>query len=129
MLVLSIIAAVAIFALVGWGLYLFESRVDEKFGYRFFSAGSFLALFISSALCFFGFLWWHSESLKNGDILNGIIIGGLGLVVVLATVFVNFKKSKFCLWLVRKYCSAFFVCRIVANRAALCSSKNYRYVL
>lgn len=89
MLMLSLIAlllsALAMYKFILW----FNSYTRTHARYEFFTKDHSLAMVFAYALIFFGYRW-----LKNGnDELNGIIVMGIGIVILVWVMINNFKKA------------------------------------
>ena len=95
MTVLYIIGVLAIaFALlmiVAW----INALSEKKYGYEFFSYGNFALTTVAYALIFFGRRFYLDAVSIHGDILNGILMVGIGAVIVLGIVIYHIKHTSF----------------------------------
>ena len=72
-----------------------NSYTDKKFNYLFFDVGTFVPVAISYLLLFFGNKWYQEAIEKSGDILNGAIVFGIGVIILLVIIYKNFKATNF----------------------------------
>lgn len=93
MLVLQIIAGLAILAATVWAFFAFNKHCEEKFNYRFFTKQSFLIVGAAIITIALGNEWRLNLIKEHGDVLNGILVMGVGGVIALYLTFVNFKKT------------------------------------
>jgi len=95
MLVLKIIAGVALL----WALYRvirsLNNKVIKKFNYEFLDKAVFSIAFISNLLIYFGQMWYFEAVERSGDVFNGILLIGFGIVGLLFIVFINIKRTNF----------------------------------
>jgi len=93
MLVLTIIGIVAVLGFLYWMITTLNSKVIEKFDHDFFDLGLFFLAFISNLLIYFGHDWYLDALAQQGDILNGMIIIGIGAVGLLLLIMVNIRQT------------------------------------
>ena len=95
MLVFKIIVGITFL----WTLYFVIKTLNEKvihtFKYDFFDTGSFGIAFISNLFIYFGYMWYLEAIEKSGDIFNGGILIGIGIVGLLLLTFINIKRTNF----------------------------------
>ncbi|MFA5216281.1 hypothetical protein [Sulfuricurvum sp.] len=94
MLVLTIIglviAGLAVYGFMEW----FNGYTQKKASYTFFSAEHSMALIPSYLMILFGHGWWSNNyHTPHGDWLNGAIVMGLGIIILILTLVNNFKKT------------------------------------
>jgi len=96
MTVLYIIGFIAvlitIFLVTAW----LDGFSKRKYGYKFFTWGSLLATGIGYAMIYFGKRWLLEAIAENGDLLNGQILIGLGILLVLAVLIYHIRNTS--LW-------------------------------
>jgi len=93
MLVLKIIVGLIVLAGIIWSFFAFNNHCKNKFDYRFFTMPSFLTVGASLIATSFGNEWRMNSIQTNGDILNGIVIMGIGVIVALFLVYLNLKNT------------------------------------
>jgi len=83
--ILGLIAvAVALFMMVSW----INASSQRDYNYEFFNIGSFIIIAIGYGLVWYGWTWFNEAVDTGGDILNGQILVGIGVMFV-AGVFLN----------------------------------------
>jgi hypothetical protein len=95
MLVLKILGIVALIASVLAALYFFNEHCDKKFSYRFFTTPSFVASAVALVLLIAGNSWRVDALQSGGDVLNGVVVMGLGVLVALGLIYFNFRRTNF----------------------------------
>ncbi len=100
MLVLKIIAGILILWFLYWSIKTLNEKVIRKFNYDFFDQGNFIIAFISNLFIYFGREWYIEALEKSGDILNGIILMGIGGVGLLLLVIINIRQTNFLVGLI-----------------------------
>lgn len=93
MLILQIIAGLAILAATLWVFFAFNNHCETKFNYRFFTKKSFLIVGAAAITIALGNEWRLNSIQENGDVLNGILVMGIGSTVALFLAFINFKET------------------------------------
>ena len=93
MLVLQIIIGLIVLTAIIWSFFAFNNHCENKFDYRFFTMPSFLTAGVSLISIFLGNEWRVNSIQENGDILNGIVIIGIGVIIALYLVYLNFKNT------------------------------------
>lgn len=91
MFILSIIGIVLFASAIYWFIEWFNSYSERKENYRFFSAEHTMAYVSGYLMIVFGKNM--IESNWQDDPLNGGIILAIGIMIILLTVFNNFKKT------------------------------------
>ena len=93
MLVLKIIGIL----IVAFLIYLLIIKVNEytiqKYRYEFFNMANFLISAVGYGLLYFGYKWYMSALEKNQDILNGQILIGIGVILILTVIYYNIKNT------------------------------------
>jgi len=86
-----VIAGLAVYGFMQW----FNGYTQKEASYTFFSAEHSMAIIPSYLMIFFGHGWWSNSyySTPHGDWLNGAIVMGLGILILILTIMNNFKKT------------------------------------
>ncbi|MDX3905613.1 MAG: hypothetical protein QHC78_07985 [Pigmentiphaga sp.] len=93
MLMLKIVGVLAALFLILVILIAFDEHVQEKFGHRFFTKATFIAI-VASCLMIAGGYHWHLSALKShGDPLNGWVVLGIGAVILIGIAINNVVKT------------------------------------
>ena len=95
MLVLKIIAGITLLWSLYWVITTLNEKVMQKFKYDFLDSGSFGIAFVSNLFIYFGHMWYLEAIEKSGDILNGMVLIGIGIVGLLLLTFINIKRTNF----------------------------------
>ena len=96
MTVLTIIAILVIALAIYFIVKSMNNYTYEKFSYQFFDESSMFMISIGYLAVFFGNeLYKSALSSTNGDTLNGAIIIGIGIFLLLIQVLINFKSTNF----------------------------------
>jgi CDP-diglyceride synthetase len=66
---------------------------EKKYGHEFFSLETYGVSAVGYVALYYGYGWYQSALGKNLDILNGQIIMGLSLVLILGVIYYNAKKT------------------------------------
>jgi len=93
MIVLGIIGFIAVGLLLYWLVTVVNNYSYKKYKYEFFNMQNFVITAISYAFLFFGNNWYTDALKANGDLLNGGILIGIGVVTVLYVVYINIKRT------------------------------------
>lgn len=95
MLVLKILEWLVIIFVVIAAASALNEKYIEKFQFAIFSKAMAIAQLITG-LCFFFGKEWYIHAIKNkGDILNGQILIGLGVVIGLITIITIYQRTNF----------------------------------
>ena len=95
MLVLKIMGIVALIVGVIAALHFFNEHCNKKFSHRFFTTKSFWTTTSALALLIMG-NWWRTNALQSGgDVLNGIVVMGIGVLIALGLIYFNYKRTNF----------------------------------
>jgi hypothetical protein len=93
MLMLKIVGALAALFLVLAIMATFDGHVQEKFGHRFFTKATFIAIVVSCLMIAGGY-HWHLAALKShGDALNGWVVLGIGAAILAGIAINNVMKT------------------------------------
>lgn len=84
-LITLLIAAATLYRFILW----FNSYTRTHIRYEFFTMNHSLAMVFSYALIFFGYNWIQNDN----DELNGAIVMGIGIFILLWTMINNFIKA------------------------------------
>jgi len=95
MLVLKIIAGITLLWLIYWSITTLNNKVWKKFKYNFFDSSNFVLAFISNLFIYFGREWYLEVLEKGGDLLNGMVLMGIGGIGLLLLIFLNIKGTNF----------------------------------
>lgn len=87
--VLAIVIVLLMF--VGWVNALSQSKYD----YEFFTYGNLALTTIAYALLFFGAKFYLDALSAHGDILNGILMMGIGAIIILGVLIWHIKHTSF----------------------------------
>jgi len=90
---LEILTVLAAVAAVYWIITWFNEHCSKKFGHRFFTRTACYIAIASFATMYFGAAWYHDALKTGGDSLNGIVLGGIGVVMILGLIIYNFKRT------------------------------------
>jgi len=95
MFVLGVIGAIlGIYLLVEF-VVLLNSLSYKKYGYEFFSRVSMIIVTIGYYFCYFGYQVFLDATKSDGDILNGILLMGIGFIFLLFMLIANIKNTNF----------------------------------
>ncbi|MBN2248806.1 MAG: hypothetical protein JW682_00510 [Campylobacterales bacterium] len=93
MLVLSIIGIiVGLFFVYGIVIYVNEYTL-KKYDYEYFDLVTYGISAAGYVLIFYGNSWYQSALVEDKDILNGILVMGIGVALILAVIYKNFKHT------------------------------------
>jgi hypothetical protein len=86
-----VIAGLAVYGFMQW----FNGYTRQEASYTFFSAEHSMAIIPSYLMILFGHGWWSNNyyNTPQGDWLNGAIVMGLGIIILILTIVNNFKKT------------------------------------
>lgn len=93
MLVLTLIGILAAASFIYGFIQKFNDYTREKARYVFFSTEHSIAMVISYGMIFFGQIIFMSALHSHGDCLNGSIITGIGMVILVAVIVNNFSNA------------------------------------
>lgn len=93
MLILSFIGLLAAAFAVYAFILGFNQYTRDRIRYEFFSKEHSVAMVISYALMYFGNDWMQTALVNKGDWLNGAILLGIGVAVLLGVIINNFNKT------------------------------------
>ena len=89
---LGVLAVIAIlFLIVTW----INDYSERAFDYEFFSWANLAITSIGYFLLFYGFKWFNEALSEGGDILNGQLLMGIGLLFILSVLYTNIKHTNF----------------------------------
>lgn len=78
-------------------VYLFviwiNGYTDKKYQYEFFNLGNYFVSALGYVLIYYGHGWYVSALEKNLDILNGQLIMGFGVMLLVGVVYYNIKNT------------------------------------
>lgn len=94
MIVISIIGVLAALLVLYLAITFFNEHCDEKFGHRFFTMPTLIALGIAGALFLWGMSWYQSAAADPaGDTLNGIALMIVSICIYLGIAIYNFMNT------------------------------------
>lgn len=93
MVVLGIIGFILGALLIYWIVLFLNEYSENTFNYQFFNLQNFIVACIGYAGLYFGNRWYESELAKHGDLLNGQILMGLGVLFLLWVFYINTKRT------------------------------------
>ncbi len=98
MIVLGIILGIVIMIVIAILIEKLDTMVSQNYGgYKFFTIGNFITVFVGYVLIYFGHSWFVKAVAKSGDSLNGIVLICIGLFLVLVVVVKNITNTSFIL--------------------------------
>jgi len=95
MLVLKIMGFISVLGFLYWVITTLNNKVIKKFNHDFLDSGNFIIAFISNLFIYFGHMWYVEAITKSGDVLNGILIMGIGGLGLLLLITLNIKMTNF----------------------------------
>ena len=93
MLVVKIIGFLVAIYLVFLLVVKINDYTRDKYRYDFFNITNFTISAIGYALLYFGYIWYMKALDKHGDVLNGQILIGIGIVLLLGVIYLNVKNT------------------------------------
>ena len=93
MTVLTIIGVLIVLALLALSIQLANEHSTKVYGYEIFNIGNFILSVIAYLAIYFGNSWYMEALREQGDILNGVLLMGIGIIVLLWIIYNNIKKS------------------------------------
>lgn len=93
MLVLSIIGIIVGIILV-YGIVIHVNEYTlKKYDYEYFDLVTYGISAAGYVLIFYGNGWYQSALAADKDILNGILVMGIGVALILVVIYMNFKNT------------------------------------
>lgn len=93
MLVVKIICFLVAMYLVFMLVVKINDYTRDKYRYDFFNMTNFTISAIGYGLLYFGYIWYMKALDKHGDVLNGQILIGIGIVLLLGVIYLNVKNT------------------------------------
>jgi hypothetical protein len=93
MLVLKIAATLALFAGAIEGLDRFCRHFENKFGAEAWPMGTICLWQLYAGLMYAGWLWMAAAAKAHGDVLNGLLVTGLGLFGAGCILVNNYRRA------------------------------------
>ena len=93
MTVLTIIGVLIVLALLALSIQLANEHSTKVYGYEIFNIGNFIVSVLAYLGIYFGNSWYMDALREQGDILNGVLLMGIGIIVLLWIIYNNIKKS------------------------------------
>jgi vacuolar-type H+-ATPase subunit I/STV1 len=93
MTVLSIIAIIVALILVGLFVEHSNNYSMKVYGYEIFNAVNFTLSVLGYFAIYFGYNWYMDALKDHGDLLNGVLLMGIGTLLLLGTVYMNIKRT------------------------------------
>ena len=90
-----IVAILAAALLILWTITSVNQNTVKEFGYEFFNWSNYIISAIGYWLIFFGHKWYIKALAKNQDILNGQVLIGIGVILIVGVVYYNVRRTSF----------------------------------
>ena len=82
---------------IGIIIYVIIEKMNDstyrEFKYKFFDSTSYFLITVGYLGLYFGNSWYQTALNTNADTLNGIIIIVIGIILLLAQIYLNFKST------------------------------------
>ena len=95
MTVLFILGFLAVIIVLYMIVIWINEYSQKYYEYEFFNVGSFIIIAIGYGLVWYGFTWFNEAVSVGGDILNGQILVGIGVMFVSGVFLNNIKNTSF----------------------------------
>ena len=90
LITLGVIAVIAIlFIIVSW----INNFSEKTYDYEFFAWSNLLIISLGYFLLFYGSKWYLEAVSKGGDILNGQLLIGIGILFILGVLYTHIKHT------------------------------------
>ena len=93
MTVLYIIGFLAVVILLLLIVANINDYSTKHYSYEFFSFGNLAVVAIAYLMLFYGDKWYLEALAKGGDILNGQMLMGIGVLIICALIYVHIKNT------------------------------------
>jgi len=93
MVVLSIIGIIIVLILIAVFIQASNEYSVKTYRYEIFNIGNFIVSVFGYLAIYFGHGWYTDAIREQGDLLNGILIMGFGILFLLGVVYFNIKKT------------------------------------
>ncbi len=93
MLVVKIIGFLVATYLIFMLVVKINDYTRDKYRYDFFNMTNFTISAIGYGLLYFGYIWYMKALDKHGDVLNGQILIGIGIILLLGVIYLNVKNT------------------------------------
>ncbi len=93
MTVLYIIGFLAVVLLLLFIVANINEYSMKHYSYEFFSFGNLAVVAVAYLMLFYGDKWYLEELAKAGDILNGQILMGIGVLIICALIYIHIKST------------------------------------
>ena len=93
MLILKILAALAVLYVLYLIAIALNKFTQKRYGYLFLNPATLTTSLSGYGALFFGYSWYMNALNKHGDILNGQILIGIGILLLLWTIYSNIKNT------------------------------------
>jgi hypothetical protein len=90
---LKILGVLVLLFGIGVVLMMFDAHIEKKFGHRFFTKPSLIASGVAVVLFVVGASWYDSALKSQGDILNGLVTAGVGVLILVGVGIHNVIKT------------------------------------
>lgn len=87
----TITAVLVLLLIVSW----INNFSEKRFGYQFFNYGNLAIISIGYFMIIFGESWYSEALANNGDILNGQLLIGIGVTILISTLINHIRKTTF----------------------------------
>ncbi len=93
MKVLAIIGILVVAFILFVIVQMVNNYSESKYKYEIFNWGNFTLSVVGYIMIFFGRDWYMKALERGGDILNGQLLMGIGVIVILIVVYSNIKNT------------------------------------
>ena len=93
MLILKILAVLAVLYMLYLIAIALNQFTQKRYGYLFLNPATLTTSLSGYGALFFGYSWYMNALDKHGDILNGQILIGIGILLLLWTIYSNIKNT------------------------------------
>jgi len=93
MVVLSIIGIIIALILVSLFIQASNEHSVKTYEYEIFNAGNFIVSVAGYLAIYFGNEWYSDALKEHGDLLNGELLMGIGVLFLLGVVYLNIKNT------------------------------------
>jgi len=93
MVVLSIIGIIIALILIVLFIQISNEHSVKAYGYEIFNTGNFIISVVGYLAIYFGNGWYSDALKKHGDLLNGELLMGFGILFLLGVIYLNIKNT------------------------------------
>jgi len=99
MIILKLIGLVLLALLIYWLVVEINKYTYKEYDYDFFNMHNFVVTAVGYAFLYFGNRWYMSAFKANDDLLNGQILLGIGMSLIIYVIYINIKSTSIILGL------------------------------